>query len=342
MNAREIIDGAAPTALPPVLLFCPGAGRGKNPTFEPVLAAQAAKKLVDALIDPSLRDMAYSLFYADESDTAQVVLEARTLPFLTERRVVEVRNAEVYITESKVAPLLPYLDDPNPSTLLILIASSVDRRLKFFKACQRAGEIVECPELTDREVEHWIANKIKALHKEISADATKEILRRAGTHLGDVANAIEVVSTYVGGEPRIQVEDVVAACADVAEEVVWALTDAIASSNMGRALTALRRLLDMGKAPDELMGTINWMLKSAYTVAAPGYAQKPNPWVAEKMKPLAEKLGEVKLRDAFALCTDTHFMMRSTGVDAELALEMLVLKLSAPRRVPAKTGRRRA
>lgn len=341
MNVREIIDGTGPPALPSVLLFCPGTGRGKNPTFEPVLAAEAVKKLVDNCIDPSLRDMAYSLFYADESDTAQVVLEARTLPFLTERRVVEVRNAEVFITESKVAPLLPYLDDPNPATLLILIASSVDRRLKFFKACQRAGEIVECPEFTEREVEQWILKKVKGLHKSISADAAREILRRAGTHLGDVSNAIEVVSTYVGGDPEIRAEDVAAACADVAEEEVWALTGAIASSEMGRALTALRRLLDLGKAPDELMGTINWMLKSAYAVAAPGYGQKPNPWVADKVKKLANKLGEAKLRDAFALCTDTHFMMRSTGVDAELALEMLVLKLAAPRRTAAKAASRR-
>lgn len=255
--------------------------------------------------------------------------------------MVEVRNAEVYITESKVAPLLPYLDDPNPTTLLILVASSVDRRLKFFKACQRAGEIIECPGLTEREVEHWIAKEARNRHKTVHDDAVKEIVRRAGTHLGDVANALEVVSTYVGGEPQIRAEDVVAACADVAEEEVWALTDAIANSNMGRALTALRRLLDMGKAPDELMGTINWMLKSAYVVAAPGYGQKPNPWVADKMRPLANKLGEAKLRDAFALCTDTHFMMRSTGVDPELALEMLVLKLAAPRRVPAKAAARR-
>lgn len=342
MNVREFMDGTAAPTPPPVLLFCPGTGRGKNPTFEPVLAAEAVKKLVDAAIDPSLRDMGYSLFYADESDTAQIVMEARTLPFLTERRVVEVRNAEVYITESKVAPLLPYLDDPNPTTLLILIASSVDRRLKFFKACQRAGEIVDCPELNGGEVEQWIAKEIRNRQKSIEAGAVREIMRRAGNHLGDVANALEVVSTYVGGEPQIRVEDVIAACADVAEEEVWALTDAIAKSNMGRALTALRRLLDMGKAPDELMGTINWMLKSAYSVAAPGYGQKLNPWVADKMKPLADKLGIAKLRDAFTLCTDTHFLMRSTGVNAELAMEILVLKLAAPRRTPARAPGRRA
>ena len=35
------------------------------------------------------------------------------------------------------------------------------------------------------------------------------------------------------------------------------------------------------------------------------------------------------------LVTDTHFMMRSTGVDANLALELLVVKLAASRQPPA-------
>ena len=335
MNVHELIGACDPASLPPVLLFCPG-GRGKNPTFEPVLAARAVKKLVEAWVETSLRDLAYSLFYADESDTAQIVLEARTLPFLTERRVVEVRSAEVFITESKVAPLLSYLEDPNPSTVLLLIASSVDRRLKFFKACQRVGEIVECPELAEREAEQWICTEVEQRGKRIDGDAVIEILRRAGRQLGDVDNAVTVVYNYVGDEPAIRLEHVIAACADVAEEEVWALTDAVAKSETGRALTSLRRLLDLGKAPDELMGTINWMLKNAYAVAAPGYGQKLTPFVANKVRPLAQKLGMVKLRDAFALCTETHFMMRSTGVDAELALEMLVLKLAVPRRAPAK------
>ena len=50
-----------------------------------------------------------------------------------------------------------------------------------------------------------------------------------------------------------------------------------------------------------------------------------------KVRPLASKLGVTKIRDAFALCTDTQFMMRNTGTNAPLALELLVVKLAASR-----------
>jgi DNA polymerase III delta subunit len=97
----------------------------------------------------------------------------------------------------------------------------------------------------------------------------------------------------------------------------------------------------MGKHPDELLGTINWQLKSAYAVALGGESARAiSGYAAEKVRPVAEKFGVKKLIDAFALCTDTHFLIRSTGVDGLLALELLVVKLAAPRSKPKASASR--
>ena len=337
MHVQQLLQQVDTTALPPVLLFCPGKAnpRARDATFEPVLADQAVDNVADACVDPSMRDMAYTVFYADETDAGQIVMEAQTFPFLSERRVVVVRNAELYFSsrfEKRIAALTNYLNDPADTTLLMLVASKVDRRMVFFKACQKAGDIVECPEFTEQEVEVWVRDAAAERGKKVEAAALRALMARVGTRLSDVRNALGVVMGYVGEQESIRAEDVHAACADVAEEEIWALTDAIAVSDVPRALTALRRLLDLGKHPDEIMGTINWLLKSAYTVAVPECGQKLKPFVANKVAPLAQKLGGNKLRDAFALCTDAQFMMRTTGVDATLALELLVVKLAAPRR----------
>jgi hypothetical protein len=37
-----------------------------------------------------------------------------------------------------------------------------------------------------------------------------------------------------------------------------------------------------------------------------------------------------------ATCTKTHFSMRTTGVDRDLALELLVIRLAAKRGQPAR------
>lgn len=330
MKAQEFIrdiGGAAPS---PVYLFCPfKAPRARTVTFEPFLAERAAQQFVARYVDPSLKDLCYTAYFADEADPRDIVMTAQTLPFLAERRVLLIHAAEHYESAAAAAPLLSYLDSPSDSTVVLFIASRVDKRSKFYKACERNGVIVECGELREAEVAQWARGEVEALGKRIEMDAVHQLVARTGTRLGDVYNALTLVCSFVGQNEVIHAADVAASCADVAEEEIWALTDAIAASNTADALGALRRILDLGKDPAEIMGTVNWLLKTAYAIAASG-PSAVNPFVAKKTGPLAQKLGVGKLRAAFRLCLQTELMLRSTGVDRALALELLVIKLAAP------------
>ena len=268
VDIREFLQNIGRQPPAPVILFCPGKPpKARDATFEPFLAEQAVELLTRTYVDPTMKDLAYAAFYADETKVGAITLEARTMPFLTERRVVLVRNAERYSADSSASPLLAYIENPSETTLLMMIASHLDKRTKFFKACEKSGVVVECPERNEREVGQWAATQAEARGKQIEPGAIQEIIRRAGTHLSDVNNALNIVIAYVGDRPVVREPDVIAACADVAEEQVWALTDAIAASEPGAALVSLRKLLDLGRHEDEIIGTINWLLKSAYAVA---------------------------------------------------------------------------
>jgi DNA polymerase-3 subunit delta len=336
MHANELLDQIGKKPLPPVLLFAPGAAPfGKEP-WEPALAERAIERIIATHVDPGMRDLCLSSFHADECKPGEIVMEAQTLPFLVERRVLIVRSASRYNAMSgekgsPLAPLIAYLEAPSDTTLLILIADNVDKRKKFYKACQKGGAIVECPQLDDRALTTWIRSEVQNRGKDIDGGAINELIHRGGSRLGDINNAINLVTTYAGDAPRVTQDDVVAACADVAEETVWALTDAIAASNPDKALSTLFQLEDLGKSPDEIMGLINWLLDSAYRAMPETQATIKSSFQANKVMPLANKLGLEKLKRAFALCTETHLAIRSTGTDQMLALELLVIKLSAPR-----------
>ncbi len=332
MTIQDVFASIQHGTYAPVYLFCPGKlPRAREASFEPILAEQCIEAVVNATVDPVNRDFAYAAYYADETAVGSIVMDAQTYPFLTDRRVVFVRNAEKYNSETGAGVMLDYLAAPSESTILLLLANKIDKRTKFYKACKKVGEIVECPGLSESEVMSWLNQEVAKRDKSIDGNAARALIDRTGTHLSDAQNALSLVMHYVGEEiSRIGLADVEAACADVAEEEIWALTDAIATSQSGAALAALRRLTDLGKHPDEMIGTINWLLKSAYAVAIAQGEPSISRFVARKVAPLAEKLGLIKLRAAFALCTDTQFMMRNTGVNSELALELLVVKLSAP------------
>jgi DNA polymerase-3 subunit delta len=336
VTALEFLKSFDPAAPAPIYLIGPyKPPRARNASFEPLLAERAAERIVSELVDPTMRDMVYGAYYADETPAEEIVSTAETFPFLVERRVVLVRNAERYETESAGAPMLRYLASPNATCVLVLIAAKLDKRSKFYKACLQQAVLVECGELRDRELAEWVRAEATTLGKKIEPAAVREVTDRAGARLSDVNNALQLTANFVGERETITQEDVEAAASqDVAEEEIWTLTDAIASSDMAAAVKALRKLLELGKNEFEIMGSVNWLLKSAYAVAAgqPEGAPSVAPFVQKKVTPLAKKLGVRKLRDAFSLCMDMEVMLRSTGVDKRLALELLIIKLSAPRR----------
>ncbi len=333
MQVRQFIDSIGQGKPPRVVLFCPGKAPWGREEWEPLLVDMAVKRLVDTYVDPSLQDMVYSVFYADESPPPVIADEARTFPFLAERRVIVVRNAERYNTMSaeKSAPLaslLGYIEDPADTTLLILIATQIDRRKRFYKACEKGADVIECPQLDEASMRQWVRDEAANRKVKIDGDAVKELMDRAGNRLSDVQNALNLVINYVGNVGVVTESDVRAACADVAEETVWALTDAIAASNTHKALSALHQLIALNKTPDEILGTINWLVENAYRAMPETQAPAPKPFVATKVVELGKTLGLPKLKAAMAMCTRTHFNMRETGVDRNLALEMLVIKLS--------------
>jgi len=338
VNVQSFLEAIGKNPPPPVVLLCPGKANPKSNkvTFEPYLAEEVIARLVDAVVDPSVRDLAYTVFHGDETKAQEIVQEARTVPFLAERRVVLVRNADRFGADSGEEALLEYLEAPCDMTSLLMVAGQVDRRTRFYKLCEKAGLIVECPMLSQREASAWAVNEARKRGKKLALAAAEQMVHRSGLHLGDINNALNIVVSFVGDRETIGESDVTAACADVAEEEIWTLTDAIAASEMPKALESLRRLQDLGKHEDEILGSINWLLTSAYAVESSGSHATVHAFVADKVRPLGKKFGLKKLRAAFQLCTDTHFMIRSTGVNGPLALELLVLKLAMPYPKPTR------
>jgi DNA polymerase-3 subunit delta len=323
-----------------VYLFCPyRAPNARESTFEPLLAQRGVDKLVERFVEPDIKDLIYSSYLAVESDPAEIASVARTVPFLAEYRVVVVQGANHFETEKAGEPLLAYLESPCESTILILVAPTIDRRLKLYRLCDKAGSVVTCAQLRKEQATAWARVEIKARGKSIEPKALEELIARSGARLGDVNNAIVLVCNYVGHAPEIREEDVVAACADVAEEQVWALTDAIAEANTEMALHVLRALTDSGKNEFEILGTVTWMLKTAY-FASGAARDRVSSFQMQRFKPLADRIGRQRFKNAFALCMKTEVLFRSTGVDRGLALELLVLKLARMGRNAQAASRR--
>lgn len=332
--------------VPAVILFAPAAkppfGKGD---WEPRRVEEVLSTLREQCADPVQPDLTFTVYYADETPPGTVAEAARTLPFLASRQMILIRHAEQWFAlrddaRSSLAPLLEYLQQPDPATTLALISTKVDRRRRLYKEIERGGAVVESPQLTDAAMIHRIQTEVERAGKRIDEKTARGLLERVGNRLDDVLNALHLAVNFVGASENVTSRDVLVACADLAEETVWDLTDAIAAGNIGGAVRSLRQLLDLNKAPEEILGTIQWLLESAYRAHPQTRPTLDKQFVLKKVQPMAMAFGPELLRRAMARCTRVQFELRQSGSDPELMLELLVIQLSWTASVRARAGNR--
>ncbi len=93
-----------------------------------VVLRDGARELVHALAEGldaglAVEEVGPEQFSPADGDTSirPLVDAAQTPPFLTDRRVVVGRGVEMFTKADQVAPLVAYLDDPLPTTNLVLV-----------------------------------------------------------------------------------------------------------------------------------------------------------------------------------------------------------------------------
>ena len=108
---------------------------------EDSLVYAECEKLVDQLLQPEQKTTGLFKVEANEVPVSQVLDELRTLPFLTDKRVVFVKNAGKFISENR--PLLEkYFDNPCSTGILILAVSSWPARTNLAKKLTKVGKLI--------------------------------------------------------------------------------------------------------------------------------------------------------------------------------------------------------
>lgn len=336
INVGDLVSKLDKHKPPSIILLTSGKAPFGKADFEPWLAEAALHDLLQMYVPEDQKDLALTTLQAGESSPGDVASEVLTLPFLVERKVIVVRHAELFFAlssdkKSPVIPLLECLSDPPDFCLLILLASEANRSRRFYKLCEEKGLVVECPQMEDRVYGQWIKEQLKQKGYSISSSALALMIERVGNSMSDMANAINLLCSFAEQETKLNEQHVLAACADVAETTVWALTDAIAASNTGKALENLHELLAINKSHEEILGMINWLLESAYKAHPDTKVSLNKPFVEKKVLPLAKKWDVTKMQNALQLCTRTNFQFRNSGADKTLLLETMIIKLAASR-----------
>ena len=316
------------------------------------LRAEAVRSLLADLVgdgDRSLMVEEFDVPPGDDPDTAAPVDAARTPPFLTDRRIVVVRDVSAY-PSAGLRPMIDYLRDPSPTSVLVAVAGDRAVAPAVTKAVKEVGHVVDASApRTARARTPWLKQHVAKAPVRLDGAAVDLLDKHLGEDLGRLENLLAALAAAYGSGARVGPEDVRPFLGEAGSVPPWELTDAIDKGRTDVALGALRRMLDAGERHPlvvvaTLHGHFGRMLRldgadaTDEASAAAVLGIKGSTFPARKALEQGRRLGGDGVRQAITLLAAADLDLKgASGLDEGTVLDVLVARLC---RLARRSGRR--
>jgi DNA polymerase-3 subunit delta len=253
---------------------------------------------ITAVVEDELRAFNVERLYGGEKGTtaASIVEAARMLPMMSDRRVVVVLRGERLLkpkrrgkaalreddeeTEEGSEPasdldaLTEYVQNPSPSTTLVIAANDIDKTRRAGKAILKHATVVECwglkteknPRYTDfrataRVAEQLVKKTVAEAGQVIEPAAARLLAERAGVDIVRLRGDLERLMLYAAAKPNITLADAQEVVSAESSHDDWAVTSAIQNGNTKEALRQLALALDAGAVTYQVLGQLAWFVR---------------------------------------------------------------------------------
>lgn len=299
-------------------------------------AERTARWLTKQSLDEANAEFNRDTLYADEVTPAKIAETAAAFPMFGDRRVVWVRHAEALPTGTAAVPLLKYLEDPAPHTVLLFTSSKLDKRIKLTTACSERGRVVEFGRLVGADLVAQVARQAREHRLDLEPPAVQALVDLVGEDLGELDAELAKLSLQDDAEGRRigpdEVRTLVARSRDVN---AFNLADAL---DPRRPREALSEWFALRNAGGDVMGCaaiLAWRFRQLAQVRAAldagsdaqGAARAAGlaPWQGRRVVPLAQGMTARHLETTLGGWRQADRRAKSSSLGAPLAFDLALL-----------------
>lgn len=278
------------------------------------------------------------------SNVYDAVQDAITMPFISEKKVVIIKNP-TFLSSVKidiphnVAAFLQYIVEPLETTVLIIDATHIklDERKEVVKRLLTVAEVSDTKKLSPDEEEGWLVRQFELAGIQIRQDAIKAFFGRVGRNLTNAKNEIDKLISYVNGRKIITVKDVVEVVSKELEQETYALTGAIIEKNKEKIITIFQELTKSGKDSVQLLSIIarsmsenlivSQMIEAGFSQADIASFLEVSMGRAYYMMKNAKTFQVNIIQERISQLADLDFKIKTGQIDSLAGLEMFLFSL---------------
>ena len=296
-------------------------------------------KLLDHLLAPEQR--ATGLFNPDTAgiSASQVLDELRTLPFLTEKRVVLIRNADKFISLNREL-LEKYFDKPCPTGILVMTVNSWRANTRLAKKLSKVGKLLSITPPKPWQLPGRLSQYARdAYDKNLAPGAAEILIELAGDNLTLLYGEIDKLALFADTEKTITLQHIESLIGRNRLFNAFAVIDACLEGNIAHAVDRLRNMFATDKSTEyTVVGAFAFHLRRMFNAKVllekglntSEVASKLRIWYNKEV--LFKQLHKTTLKrlgSNLEQLARMDFEIKTGRTNAKAAVERMVLNLAA-------------
>lgn len=302
---------------------------------EVYLRNQYRKKLQDALVPPD--DTVNLTVYEGKGTTAaELIDQAETLPFFSERRLIVVEDSGFF--KSASPELAEYMEQIPQTSYFLFVEQEVDKRGKLYKAVRKVGRTVEFAQQTEETLTRWILAALKRENKNITRRTMELFLEKTGSDMNLISTELEKLLCYTMGHGVITEEDVEMVCTTQTVNRIFDMVNAIAQKNQKKALDLYYDLLALKEPPMRILYLIGRQFNQLLMISELQSQGLGRDAIAQKLGiqsfivrnglRQADNFTSEQLRYAVETCVQRETEVKTGLLDDKIAVELVIVEMS--------------
>ncbi|MEK7153428.1 MAG: DNA polymerase III subunit delta [Patescibacteria group bacterium] len=287
------------------------------------------KKLI-AAFESVHGSMAIERFDGEETGAERMVESIQSMPFLTERKLVVLREpGKQKAFAEAIADTVKAAAD---TTDLVIHEPKLDKRGSYYKTLKKATDFRELGELDVPALGKWAVAYVQGQGGRLNTADAKLLIDRVGPNQQTLQSELDKLLAYDESVSRASIELLTE---PLPQSSVFELLDAAFAGRMQRAFEVYYEQRALRVEPQAIIAMLAWQLHVLAVVKAGGSRSvdqiakeaKINPFVIRKSQTISRRLTLEQIKQFTADLLSLDMQLKRSSVDADEALQLYLLKL---------------
>lgn len=281
---------------------------------------------------------------AEESDIEAAINDAATIPFMTEKKAVVVRNCSFLSNEQPklkfehhIESLKRYIENPSDTTILIFQApyQKLDKRKAITKFIVEKCEVIECKPLESQGTRGWITRQLGKHGISIDNNALEELLKRVENNTEVLVNETSKLILYAEDLGNVDLKMVKKIITKNIEDNVYEITNSLLVNDRQKALEIYHDLVMHSEDPMRILGILvskyreilhtQLMIENGYSKQQIGDHFRATPGRTYYIMKNAKSVNKDLVVDYLNALEKIDYKIKTGQVDKNIALELFIL-----------------